>query len=611
MSFLNKKLLPPLHADETASSLCSRTAFICGRSVTDFCLDMGTRFRDVANGHRKALSTIGRVCHRDPDALLRHNAIRVDSHNFNWNGQIIHRIGLDRLKMRVCVECLKEDLTHDNCALRVRPYLRADWTVSGVRTCERHARSLIALSVKFAYGAPRDTATVLAEFVDRLDELTLECVDQNFTSFEHFLLSKIRGEQAVVSNWLNELRVDVAMRVCEMIGLVAAEGAWAARKQLDEHQLYHNGESGFQLINAEPDLTSLLDQLVADCAKRRHYPSVPNVMGCIWKNYATRTSDEGFNPFHDRLREYALKNLPVGRGDDAFGIVDTPRKRHSIRTAAEQFDLNHEQMGKLVVASGLGSVDDVKTPSNSFCFDAAEIEQFMERVKAGIRNDDAMDYLNVPISQETGLLKAKLLVPLVVRGQWGHHLFEKQALDKFLERLFQNATPVQECGPGYSNIALATRQAKTNSVVIVRLLFERKLAKVQRLEAERGFLSLLVNAEEISAILHKPDDRGYTSSQLMIALNASSETVRRLIDRGYLPAARLRNTKTGILGLNVSPADLQEFQERYVSSTELARMLRLPVFQVLNWCRNHGLNPAFDPATIGSHYFLREVVPRI
>lgn len=611
MSKLNKHFIPPIGVDEALTSLCSRTAYRCRRSVLDFCLDMGMTFQKVVNGDPQAIARLAELYGVDFSALQRNVAVRIDRKNFTWNGQVIQLGGLNRLKVRVCASCLRDDMTDERTERAIRPYLRSAWGLSGVRTCEKHSAELVAISGNQRFALSQDFTSVVAPCLGGLDKLVRFSREQCYSDAERYLVSRLAG-QRTVDHWLNDVRADAAMRICEMVGAAAINGSRGGVRSLTSREVHSCAQHGFQLLKDETGLTRLCDELKMECVKRKLYPTGFNVFGFLWRKYYTKSPDDGFEPLYERLRHYALENLPLGPGDEMFGTVTGARKWHSIRTAAEEFDLSQNQARKLAISSKLLGAAEARKSQNTVLLDAHKFAEYIERIRGSLSKKEAMEYLNLPRPHDQGMMKLGLLAPILRRGDaFGHHLFEKEVLDEFVRKLLLDASPTRELIKGMSDIPSAAYQSFATVAEIVELLFQRKLKHVHYLESSHGFLSVLVSPDEIVRLLHEPEKRGYTALELNNVLKANSVSVRALIKHGFLRSSMQRNAKTGYVRPLVTVNDVEEFQRKYIGSFELGTLLGLHAKAVVRKCANHGICPAFDPEVVKSRYYLRSEIPWI
>jgi len=104
------------------------------------------------------------------------------------------------------------------------------------------------------------------------------------------------------------------------------------------------------------------------------------------------------------------------------------------------------------------------------------------------------------------LYRAGLIVPKVRAADHGAaDQFAPEDLDAFLGRLLDGAAPVKAARNGQVSIPEAARLAYCMREEIVRLILDDSLARKWRLTSERGYLSVLVDVEEVRALVRGPD----------------------------------------------------------------------------------------------------------
>ena len=111
-------------------------------------------------------------------------------------------------------------------------------------------------------------------------------------------------------------------------------------------------------------------------------------------------------------------------------------------------------------------------------------------------------YLNAPRVRRDMLYRAGLIVPRVSGADHGAaDQFAPEDLDAFLERLLDGAAPVKSASDARVSIPDAARLACCTSEEIVRLILDGRLARKWRLTSERGYMSVLVDVEEVRALV--------------------------------------------------------------------------------------------------------------
>jgi hypothetical protein len=102
--------------------------------------------------------------------------------------------------------------------------------------------------------------------------------------------------------------------------------------------------------------------------------------------------------------------------------------------------------------------------------------------------------------QRDRLYQKGLIVPRIKADDQGAaDKFAPEDLDDFLARLLAGAAPVDVAAAGQVNIPEAAKLAFVMSEDVVRLVLDGKLTRKSRLTSERGYMSLLLDIEEVRA----------------------------------------------------------------------------------------------------------------
>jgi hypothetical protein len=140
---------------------------------------------------------------------------------------------------------------------------------------------------------------------------------------------------------------------------------------------------------------------------------------------------------------------------------------------------------------------------------------------------------------------------------------------------------------------------------VLRLILDKKLAWVGRHADIQGYMSALVDVDEIRSKVRGTDHGGLTLEAIVSRLSTSDGVVRSLIDGGHL------NTKTVINPVNRCPtvvvpsAEFERFQRTYVSLFALAKLRGKHFRVVKNELEADGIEPALEPKEIGASLYRR------
>ncbi|RXF67953.1 TniQ family protein [Hansschlegelia zhihuaiae] len=167
-------LTVPLGHREAPSDFLSRLAVRnCIRDMRTLAHDLHLDVQAVICGESAALARLAEAGAADQAALEREAfagsprgiSIFHRAHKFS------RTIQLTRNQVRICPACFREDLDAQSFQAEARPYRRAHWIISQIKTCERHhlalaplggwpppaSRSIRALSLRAPYACCRSS----------------------------------------------------------------------------------------------------------------------------------------------------------------------------------------------------------------------------------------------------------------------------------------------------------------------------------------------------------------------------------------------------------------------------------------------------------------------
>lgn len=155
----------------------------------------------------------------------------------------------------------------------------------------------------------------------------------------------------------------------------------------------------------------------------------------------------------------------------------------------------------------------------------------------------------------------------------------------------------------------AARTARCSAVDVVGLLLDRRLARVRRAPDLTGYMSVLVDPNEIRPLVHRDFGEGLTMKEVELTTKWSGRVIRALVENGHLPSRDVQNPINHLIQTRVTKEDLDRFTGEYVSLHGLADELGRH-FRRLKWeIEDAGVRPAFDPAQVWSTFYRRADLP--
>lgn len=121
--------------------------------------------------------------------------------------------------------------------------------------------------------------------------------------------------------------------------------------------------------------------------------------------------------------------------------------------------------------------------------------------------------------------------------------------------------------------------------------------------AERGFISIMVNINELKSLVRRPDHDGLILQQAHKRLRVSFQTIKALITEGHL------RTRVDINPVNrgrtryVDANAFREFELTYVTLFNFASTSKRHFRSVKTSLAERGVLPAFDPCIVHATFY--------
>jgi hypothetical protein len=597
----------PLGAGETPASFVSRLAVRYAPSAREFCLDFGTTFQKVVDGDPQALAKVAAKGGVAPEALAANAFVKIGERRHLLRGEALVRGSLRRAAVAICPKCLAGDIA-DALDLRAElaPYQRVLWQIAAVKTCPIHTTPLVVLDKDLTRSMLHDWSHHVSTVLPSLSRLASEAGSRPLTGLEAYVTIRLT-HGPVRGGLLDTLPLYVAIAACDLFGAVATLGRMPNLKRLSDEEWRVAGGAGFDILaDGQAGIENLLEDL------RRTYPysgagteGPQAVFGRIYQVLEFGREDKAFDPLHDLVGNFIRTRFPVGPGHVVFGKPVEQRVLHSIRTLSIETKLHPKRLRKLLEAANLlpeGSVVD-----GNCLFDAVRgCQAAREAAAATLSVRKAGVYLNAPRVQRDRLYRAGLIVPRIKASEHGAaDQFAPEDLDAFLVRLLDGARPVAAAADGRVTIPQAAKLAFCMSEDVVRLVLDGKLKRKWKLASERGYMSLLLDLEEVRALVRGPDHGGYTAVALTERLRVADRVTAALIKYGILKSITVINPINRCPTVVVPAAEVERFERTFVSLFAIARQRKRHFMAVKKELQLAGVEPVFNPRKIGATFYRR------
>ena len=606
---LHPKLTPELHPDESPMSFCSRAAFLNGRSARDFCLDMGFTFQEIIDGVQSAQDSLARLCNI-PEGTDLGTPIRRDGRAYWIGANKFTRATLSRQTLFVCPHCLADDISRSpNVPAAI--YGRTRWLVSSLRTCAVHEASLVPACNDERPSRIHDFTMLVAPTGANLAQIARASSHRNCSPLEEYLMARLENRPGE-GNWLDRFPAYAAARICEFVGAVSEFGVRFHSAELTPNAWWHAGGLGYEIVRAGPEgIGPFLCGLQSQSSGSQKAWAPRMMYGRLYEWLAHESEDSSYDPLRHLIREHAIDTLPLGPGEEIFGIPVETRKLHSLRSASEEYAVHPKRLRKILHEVGVIADDAMSLTDERIMFPASEGSQYIARASQSMSMAAVRDYLNIPRPIDRSLFEAGILVPWVRGGNetLHHHAFAKTDLDDLMQRLMKDALPNDQ--PVLQDIPAAARRANCSQVEIVQLILDRKLKTVRLLPEERGYLSLLVNVEEVKPHVRLEGHGGLSLRQVEREMHLSSAVVKGLLVHGHLPSQTAVNPINRCPQTIVKRTDLEQFMGDFSSLHTLSRETGIHHVRLNRLLREYKIRPAFPAQDVPATFFRRKDLQRI
>ncbi|MFC7699498.1 TniQ family protein [Bradyrhizobium sp. GCM10028915] len=599
----------PLGTGETPASFVSRLAALHRTGAREFCLDMGTTFQKVVDGDPKALAIIAFKAGVEVSALADNAFVKGDGHQFSFRGEALTRDDLLRATVVVCPKCLAEDLA---AAPRARPETvvvqRARWQIAALKTCPTHLAPLVVVDKDMNPRTLHDWSHHISKILPRLPRLAVDAVRRPLTGFETYVLNRTNGV-AAGAGLIDTFPLHVAITACELFGAVAAFGPMPNLKTLTDEEWRQAGAAGVNIIAAgKPGIEAFLAGLQASYPYTRAGTEGPQaIFGRIYQVLEFGREDKAYDLLRDLVGDFILRNFPVGPGDTVFGKPVEARRLHSIRTLAMETGLHPKRLRKLLSSAEMLPPNADRLADGNCLFDAEKVASLARSAAAAsLSVRDAGTYLNAPRVQRDMLYRSGIIVPRIKATDHGAaDQFAPEDLDAFLARLLDGAVPVDTAADGQVDIPTAAKAACCGSVEIVQGVLDGRLIRKARLAGERGYMSVLVDIEEVRGLVRGADLGGLTSQALADRLRVAEKVTRKLITGGHLRTVTAINPVNRCPVTIVPTEEIERFEVEFVTLFAIARQHGRHHMAIKKEIEAAGVKPAMKPEKVGATIYRR------
>jgi hypothetical protein len=597
-----------LGAGETPAGFASRLAALNGLPARDFSLDFGTTFQAVVDGDAAAIAVVAAKGGVDPDLLGQHAFVRTGERRYTFRGEVLVRSSLRRFVVAVCPHCLVGDMAATTYRWpHAAAVGRALWQIDAMKTCLVHSSPLVVIAEDLTPSTLHDFSYHVGKAINRIERLARRREPRPVTGLESYVIARLDGGRN--SPFLDSLELHAAIKFAEMVGAVELFGRTPNLNELSDEDWRRAGAAGFEIVSGGPaSIGTFLSKLQTTFDYSGSGNEGPQALyGRLYQWLEFGADDVAYDSVRELIGRHIHGHLPLAAGDNVFGRPVEVRTLHSIRSLHLETGLHPKRARKLLRAAGIiGAEQDLLVDANVI-FPSGDASRVVKRAQGALSLPEAGKYLNAPRVQRSLLVQAGFLTPCVAATDFGAvDQYAVADLDDFLRQLLDGARAVTKPKADQVDIPSAAKRACCSATVIVRLIIEKQLKWVGRRAGVEGYLSVLVDLEEIRGLVRGDDHGGLTPYQVACEIGVTDKVARQLIRHGKITTVSTINRINRCPQTVVMPAEVERFRREYVSLFALAKEQCRHFRKLKQEMDDAGVEPAFDVNKIGATIYRRK-----
>jgi hypothetical protein len=597
--------------DETPFSYATRlAAFHTGGRPRLFLLEHGVTPDALMRGRPDAVEQLAALGGADPAALLRNALVPIAGAKWRLRGEVFLRRLMARQAGYICPLCLLDDASagtpHPS---RLRD--RLVWRFSIVATCPRHEVEIVSLVPRRGQLTRFELATEAANAWPTVRRLADNARPRPATPLQRYSLARLDGVPGPA--WLDGQGLDHAIRSCEVLGAVIADGPNAPLKRYRPDDWDRVRTIGFDVAaGGEATIREALFELQARPRAKigtgGPFATFGRLAGWAEHNHASGA------PLISLLRDHILDTMPIAAGEFLFGVPVARRRLHDVRSLAAQSGLSKGRLRQALGQCGLMSSARAAPEPQPTVFDTEAAEAFAERVWQALPIPKIATLIGVPLTQASSLIKAGLLRPRSPRlvAAMGDAIVTPGDVAAFVKRVLDGAPKVEASPPDYATVASAIKLTGTTVAEILEAVIAGRIAGKLQITGAPGISGLRLHRDDVVAAFPRPDISNHVfMTEAAIWLCVKQKTMVALVsDRPGGPAlSTTRVTVRGSRSLRaIAVEELAAFDRRFVTPCKLAHERGLPSRSLTQRIAALSLPCALDPAVFKARFYRRDQI---
>jgi hypothetical protein len=474
--------------------------------------------------------------------------------------------------------------------------------IEAIQTCHVHNLALVQVAQETNIRKSYDFALCIGPGMH--DLLKSKTKRRRPSAFENYIVRRLEGARQ--SAFLDSLALFVVIATCAAVGAIDLFGSHSRSNDLSDADRHKASSRGFGIVAAGvAGIEGFLDKLHASADFSRSGQEGPAaIYGRLfqWLQYGSR--DPAYDPLRDIVGRHIRDHLPLPAGFLVFGKPVEKRVLHSIRSLSMEAHLHPKRLRRVLIAAGIISEGQDSRPDQRVVFAAEKASSLVMKARDALSLPEVTEYLNAPRAQAALLARNRFIKPHVEACRAGaRDRYAIADLAAFLSRLLAGSASVSKPKPSHGSIPLAAKAACCSAAEIIRLVLDKKLRWTGHLVGTEGYLSLLVDVNEVRMHVRGTETGGVSLRQVATILETNDLVVRALINNGAIAAFMAINPVNRCPQVMVKRTEVARFQKTYISLYRLARDRGQHIKAVKTEMKAAGVKPAFDTVKIKATFY--------
>lgn len=438
-----------------------------------------------------------------------------------------------------------------------------------------------------------------------------DAIPSRHSAFEDWIVARLDGVRQPLI-WLDDMPLRVGIAFCEALGVSSLHPPEAKTSTFATTDWAAAAAEGFRIAAlGEDSIAGCLSRLVDAQADKRGQIGLRDTYGYVYGRLRCGEDDPDCEKVRRIVRRHAFDTLPLAAGTKVLGVVLEQRRVHTAVTASRVSGAHARTIRKMLGRKGAAGADFRSGLTNHrVSIRAEEVEAALAKLPTALTVPRVVELTGIPRIPLWSMIAQGFLPTLTDSDNVAHarHRLAPEDVDALMERLFEGAEPVSAASGPVMTIMKARRVAAASNDDLIAWLLEGKLRWKGRLGDERRYGNLLIDAEELKAMVRaEPQLSGLTSrevSRFIPGLGKSS--VRALIELGVFETKEEFSPKARRMVEAVTRESAEAFKARYVALGELCQTSGLHPYRVHQRLRLAGVEDAFPYHAAGAIIYPRQ-----